>query len=179
MKKATLRCSLFLVLLAGTMSATTFTTLPASGLITGAPGQTVGWGFSATNDNFTQSLSFSQSVLIGETNPLLGVYNDLIGQQGGPDNYSVDLGQTWSEGFSNGSLTGLGFFTIDPHAAIGSSDSGYIRVFYNFADSTPGSIDVPFIVTVQAASVPEPGSCWMVIAGGALIVLRRVRRSMV
>jgi hypothetical protein len=175
MKNAAFHSILFLVLLAGSLPATTFSTLPGSGVLTGAPGETVGWGFSSTNDDFFQSISFSQSILVNETNPLLGIYIDLIGPQGGPVNFAVDAGQTWSEGFSNVNQVGLGTFTIDPGAAPGSSDSGSIRVFFNFADSTPGSIDVPFFVFVAGDSVPEPVTGWMILLGGTGMVLRRTR----
>jgi hypothetical protein len=175
MKNAAFHSTLFLVLLAGSLPATTFSTLPGSGVLTGAPGETVGWGFSTTNDDFFQSISFSQSILVNETNPLIGVYIDLIGPQGGPVNFAVDPGQTWSEGFSNVNQVGLGTFTIDPGAALGSSDSGSIRVFFNFADSTPGSIDVPFYVFVAEDSVPEPVTGWMILIGGIGMVMRRQR----
>lgn len=164
MKSAVLGFNLFVSLLAGLASATTLTIIPNSGLVSGAPGQDVGWGFSTTNDSVTQTLSFGQSFLIDETNPLLGSYTDLIGPQGGPDNYSVDIGQSWSEVFDQSSQQGLGFYSIDPSAVVGSSDSGFISVFYNFADGTPGSIEVPFTVTVTAP-VPEPGAGWTMLAG--------------
>src|SRR5258708_36076602 len=97
MKHATFHAPLFLVLLAGALPAVTFSTLPTSGLLTGAPGDTVGWGFSSTKDDFFQSISFGQSILINETSPSLGTYMDLIGPQGGPDNIAVDTGQTRTE----------------------------------------------------------------------------------
>jgi hypothetical protein len=173
MKNVTLQTTLLLALLAGSLPAETFSTLPVSGLAIGAPGQDVGWGFTTTNDSFLQSLSFSQSILINETNPSLGIYTDLIGPQGGPDNFSVDAGQTWSEGFSEIDQFGLGFLSIDPGAAIGSSDSGSIRVFFNFADNTPGTIDVPFTVQVQPQAAPEPATYWLlIIASLALIAIK-------
>jgi hypothetical protein len=159
--KVVLGFTLFLNLLVAPATADMFTTFPISGSVTGSPGEEAGWGFSFTNESLTQSLSFSQSFLVSETNPLLGSYTDLIGPQGGPDNFSVDIGATWQEGFNQASQQGLGFFSIDPNAIAGSSDSGVIRVFYNFADSTPGSIDVPFTVTVTNS--PEPGYGWMIL----------------
>jgi hypothetical protein len=173
--KIVLGFTLFLNLLAGPASASTLTTFPPSGFVTGSPGEDVGWGFSFTNESLTQSLSFSQSFLVDETNPLLGSYTDLIGPQGGPDNFSVDIGATWQEGFDQASQQGLGFFSIDPNAIAGSSDSGVIQVFYNFADSTPGSIDVPFTVTVTSS--PEPGYGWTILICCVFgIALRAVRK---
>jgi PEP-CTERM motif-containing protein len=181
MKNAAFQATLSLVLLAGAVPAATFSTLPPSGVLTGAPGDTVGWGFSSTNDDFFQSISFGQSILINETNPLIGTYTDWIGPQGGPDNFAVDPGQTWSEGFSLINQTGLGSFTIDPAAALGSSDSGLIRVFFNFADSTPGTIDVPFYVFVAASDpasdAPEPATAWLLLAGGLAIFASRRRNT--
>jgi hypothetical protein len=176
MKNAAFQASLFLVLLAGALPAVTFSTLPTSGVLTGAPGDTVGWGFSSTNDDFFQSISFGQSILINETNPALGTYIDLIGPQGGPDLFAVDPGQTWSEGF-NVNQFGLGSFTIDPAAALGSSDSGSIRVFFNYADSTPGSFDVPFYVFVAASDAPEPATAWLLLAGGIGFIVARRRNA--
>jgi hypothetical protein len=177
MKNATIQTTLLLTLVAGWLPAATFSTLPGSGLVTGIPGQDVGWGFSTTNDSFFQSLSFSQSILINETDPSVGIYTDQIGPQGGPDNFSVDPGQTWSQGFSETNLAGLGFFSIDPGAANGSSDSGLIRVFFNYADSTPGSFDVPFIVQVEQQAAPEPGTYWLIlIAAAAVLAGRTLRR---
>lgn len=169
--KTILASTLLIVLAAAALSASTFATLPTSGLITGAPGQLVGWGFSTTNDNSFESISFSQSILIGETNPGLGTYTDFIGPQGGPDSFTVPATQTWSEGFSAIGQTGLGSFQISTSAPIGSSDSGIIEVFYNLADSTPGTFEVPFFVQVQQ-STPEPGT-WALIVAPALLILRR------
>jgi hypothetical protein len=162
--KTVLGFTLFLNLVAGPATASTLTTIPTSGFVTGSPGEDVGWGFSFTNESLTESLSFSQSFLVDETNPLLGIYTDLIGPQGGPDNFSVDIGETWSEGFLEASQQGLGFFSIDPNAVVGASDSGAIRVFYNFADGSPGSVDVPFTVTVTD-SAPEPATGWTILIG--------------
>jgi hypothetical protein len=54
---------------------------------------------------------------------------------------------------------------------IGSTDSGVIRVFYNYSDSTPGSIDVPFLVeVVDEVVAPEPSS-WQLIAIGAMLIV--------
>lgn len=177
MKTSTFHATLLLVFLAGALPAITFSTLPSSGVLTGAPGDTVGWGFSSTNDDFFQSISFGQSILINETNPTLGTYLDLIGPQGGPDAFAVDPGQTWSQAFDSVTASGLGTFTIDPAAALGSSDSGLIRVFFNYADSTPGSFDVPFYVLVAASDAPEPGTVWMLLAGGIGLIAARRRNA--
>jgi hypothetical protein len=177
MKNAAFQATLFLALLAGALPAATFSTLPGTGVLTGAPGDTVGWGFSSTNDDFFQSISFGQSILINETNPSLGTYIDLIGPQGGPDNFAVDPGQTWSEAFNSVNQVGLGLFTIDPSAPLGSSDSGSIRVFFNFADSTPGSVDVPFTVLVAASDAPEPHTAWLLLAGGLGFIAARRRNA--
>jgi hypothetical protein len=168
--KNTLRIAILLAL-AARLPATTLITLPTTGLLIGSPGETVGWGFSTTDDSFTLSLSYSQSLLVNETNPLMGTYTDLIGPSGGPDNFFVDAGQTWSQSFDLTNQVGLGFYTIDPNAVIGSTDSGVIRVFYNYSDSTPGSIDVPFLVeVVDEVVAPEPSS-WQLIAIGAMLIV--------
>ncbi|HLK61820.1 MAG TPA: PEP-CTERM sorting domain-containing protein [Bryobacteraceae bacterium] len=172
-----LRVSLLFTLLAACLPAATLSIDPVSGIAAGGAGDTVGWGFSVFNTDPLQSISFSQSVLINETNPLLGVYTDFIGPQGGPDNFSVDPNSTWSEGFDLASQSGLGSFQIDPNAVIGSSDSGSIRVFYNLADGTPESVDVPFTVQVQAPSAaPEPETWSLLLVGLGLVLGSRQRR---
>jgi hypothetical protein len=173
-RKGFLRCMLLFTLLAGRLAAATITIDPVSGIVTGSPGDTVGWGFSAYNTDLIQWISFSQSVLINETNPLLGLYTDLIGPQGGPNNFSLDPNSTWSQGFDLGNQSGLGFFLIDPSAIVGSSDSGLIRVFFNLEDGTPDSIDLPFTVQVQASGVPEPGSWCLLLLGVAILAGRRL-----
>ncbi len=123
MKTAMFQAMLFLGLSAASSSGSNLSPpiqLPVS--LSGAPGDVVGWGFSSTNDDFFQSISFGQSILINETNPSLGTYMDMIGPQGGPDNFAVDPGETWSQGFSILSQQGLGSFTIDPGATPGASD---------------------------------------------------------
>jgi hypothetical protein len=160
--------------LLGHLAAATMSIDPVSGIAAGSPGDTVGWGFSTYNTDLFQAISFSQSVLINETNPLLGSYTDLIGPQGGPNNFSLDPNSTWSQGFDFASQSGLGFFQIDPNAIVGSSDSGLIRVFFNLADGTPDSIDLPFTVQVQASSVPEPGSWCLLLLGLAILAGRRL-----
>lgn len=173
MNNGLVKSILLFALLAAPLAAASITIDPVSGIAAGAPGDTVGWGFSAYNTDLLQSLSFSQSVLIDETNPLLGVYTDLIGFQGGPDNFSLDPNSTWSEGFDFVKQSGLGYFVIDPNAVVGSSDSGSIRVFLNLADGTPDSIDLPFTVQVQAAEAPETGSWSMLLLGLAILSGRR------
>ena len=84
MKKEFLRSIILFTLLAGNLAAATISIDPISGIVSGSPGDVVGWGFNAYNTDLLQSISFSQSVLINETNPLLGIYTDLIGPQGGP-----------------------------------------------------------------------------------------------
>lgn len=177
-KNGFFRSILLFTLVAGHLAAATITIDPVSGIAAGSPGDTVGWGFSTYNTDLLQSISFSQSVLVNETNPLLGFYVDLIGPQGGPDNFSLDPNSTWSEGFDLVNQFGLGYFVIDPSAIAGSSDSGSIRVFFNLADGTPDSIDLPFMVQVQApAGAPEPGSWCMLLLGLALLTGRRRRRA--
>lgn len=175
MKTIMLASALLLAPFAAGLSAGTLSTLPTTGLITGSPGQLIGWGFSTTNDSVFESISFSQSILINETNPLLGTYSDFIGPQGGPDSFTLPAAQTWSEGFSATGQTGLGSYLISSSAPIGSSDSGTIEVFYNYADSTPGTFEVPFFVLVQQEA-PEPGT-WALMAVPALILLMRRKRS--
>ena len=151
------------------------------GKIAGLPGDFLGWGFTVEADP-SLWISFVTSFTIDETNPSVGIYSDFIGNEGGPTNFELAPGAPdWTQSFDAISQTGLGVFSIDPNALMGSRDSGKIRVLYdafaqdpNVCDGCTGALgqfDVPFQVTVGA---PEP-SAWL-LAGLGLAALWRFRR---
>jgi hypothetical protein len=152
---------------------------------TGSPGQTVGWGFSLTADE-NYWVSVIGSYLDMQTNPSLGMYEDRIGLQGGPVDYSL-APQTpaWTQEFDGAGFTGLGAFLIDPFAPDGSLNSAEVVVQLEYFSGNPmtcGDCYVGFdelrqSVSVTVSDVPEPAT--MTLCGAALIgtVLWRRRRN--
>lgn len=170
-------------LLPASLLAATVTLDPSDGNITGLAGQPIGWGFTIINNSPVEWISFTESILVGESNPLLGVYSDFVGPQGGPTTFSVQPLDTWTESFSDASQTGIGEYLIDPSAVSGAQDSGVIRVMWEQFAGDPStcncspaafSQDVPFQLTVSNA--PEPGAAWLA-AVGCVWLLRRRRLS--
>lgn len=170
-----------LLLLVSTLSASADPIVilnPSGGAISGAPGDTIGWGFTVQSDP-ALAVSFLSSFTLFETNPSIGFYTDFISSQGGPVDFTLNAGAPdWIESFDPVQQTGIGSFTIDPGALIGAQDSGVIHIEYQLFPVTSslvtssscdtfcsGSIELPFQVTV-AAPVPEPGT-W----GTGLMVL--------
>ena len=179
MRTLTLLC-LTLAAVTAPLSATVITVDPASGDITLFPGQPYGWGFSITNDSTLDTISFTGSVLVNETNPGLGTYTDFIGPQGGPS-MEATLGPlgVWIEAFSDADQTGIGEYVLAPGTPDGAQDSGSLRVEWDEWDGDPATCncapaqfteDVPFQIT--AASVPEPASLWMAALGSSLLLVR-------
>lgn len=179
------KLTLTLTLLAATSFAAPLLTLdPPSGAVGGAPGTTVGWGFTLTPEP-NLWLSAIGSFILNETNPSLGSYTDLIGSLGGPTNFSLAPGANpWQLVFNFTNQLGLGFFEINNNALVGSTNSGTIRVLVEAFSDDPADcggeclestfeLDVPFSVTVNEATpeVPEP-STWMMLAT-ALVLLAR------
>ena len=153
---------------------------PLGGSISGAPGSTIGWGFTLTNSS-TSWISVTSSALTFETNPLLGSYVDFIGLQGGPaPSFAVAPSSFWTETFDNVSQ-GIGSYTIPNSAELSAEDSGSILVSFDLFNSDPSdggnqtgssSVSAPFTVDVAPiAPVPEPSSLALTVTGRALGLL--------
>lgn len=138
-----------------------FDTVPASGAITGAPGETVGWGFTVTNPSATLWLaltSVSADVFLNGT-PDASIFFPP----------AVAPGDTLAEPYDALSLTGLFQFTWDSSAPIGFTNSGKFVVSGDFFDDDPvaggnfvAAADdqaAPYSVTTV---VPEP-SAWLLL----------------
>jgi PEP-CTERM motif len=158
--------------------ATTITLNPASGDIQGIAGSDIGWGFTMTSDPvFTVSVVTSD--LLGETNPGLGIYTDFIGAQGGPGSSALLAAGApdWTQSFDFLNGLGVGDFSIDPNAPVGSVDKGTLEVQYEtFCPACSigfRSVDIPFSVTVVGA--PEPSTMWLVGICLGVAALRRFR----
>lgn len=180
----------FLILGCG-VSAAPILTLDQPDLV-GLPGQAVGWGFQATNQIQTappageepEWITFTGSLLLSESNPSIGVYVDLIGSLGGPENFVLPPGYgPWTVGFDFSQFLGLGTYFIEPQVVPGAVNSGVIRVLYERWSDDPnqcgecnlgsGELDLAFSVTVTDTlpePVPEPGT-WALVAGAWLAVM--------
>jgi hypothetical protein len=164
---------------------------PVDGVISGAPGDTVGWGFTVTNG--TNWISIDSVSIENETSPLGGAssgftsYMDLLG---GLTNGVTPPNQMWSLGFSPGSPgTGIGQYAIDAATPLGASDSGDFVIFYDEFSGDPntcgscyldtlqmfdsGGNPPAFTINVTATTVPEPASALLLLAGGIVALARR------
>jgi hypothetical protein len=169
--------------------------LTPTGALSGAPGDTLGWGFQITNDaNYIEitSASFCLSPVNFPacTLPTTGVftdfisgYNDIIvGFPGGTDPATV------AQPFDPIALTGIGSFVIDAGAPIGAADVGTIVLTYNVFDADPNDPGANTLATDQvltavanvevASSTPEPATFGVFGLGlvGLAAVGRRGRR---
>jgi hypothetical protein len=153
--------------------------------IAGAPGSTIGFGFSMTGDLIYYTSIVSVTVL-NEDNPGLGSFVDWLSPQGGPDNAVLAPDATWTQSYDPFQNTGFGQYLMNAGVPAGSTDSGTFLVQYDqfFADPNTCSfcwvgdstLTVDFSVTA-AAPAPEPGSvgyCW--IGAGALGLSALVQR---
>ena len=146
------------------------TLVPNGGVAQGAPGGLTGWGFEITPDPVYWT-TFTTVIPLNETNPMLGLFLDFLGPQGGPSGGVLAPGVTvWTQPSSPFLGLGLGAYLIDGGAAVGAVNSGEFLVLYERYSGNPagcggcfvdaGFESVPFAVQV----VPEPGT-------GALLAL--------
>lgn len=164
--------------------------LPASGALSGAPGSTVGWGFTITNaTNFlvVTGSDFCEGAVVSPCPHTIGTYTDFIGAFNfivvGPAPESAVV----SQAFSLPAMTGVGSFQINGTAHAGDVASGQIRVSYDLfrrspndpnSDSTVDTISTGNVLTAAArvavTGVPEPASLGLV--GIALIGVAALKR---
>jgi hypothetical protein len=162
------------------------TLTPSSGFIEGGPSQTVGWGYTLTNDTgFYLLIDASYFCQPGEDpnfttcTQTLGTYTDFIAA-----NFTiVSPHSTTSQAFDANFVTGIGSYTIDPNAPLYSFDIGSVVTTYQEYLGNPilggtqqsGDIELSAAATLEA--VPEPAT--FTLAGGALLlfgVLKSKRR---
>jgi len=165
------------------------------GVISGSPGDTVGWGFTLTTGDYWVSID---SVSIeNETSPLGGVsggftsYMDLLG---GSSDFVTPPDETWTLPFSPGSPgTGVGQYVIDPGTPPGASDSGDFVIYYDEFSADPNSCGSCYVDTLQlfdangdaptftinvsnsTSAVPEPSPAPLLIAGMTLVLIASSR----
>ena len=165
---------------ANVSQASTILTLnPTSGIVSGTPGSTVGWGFTLSND-----VGFIVPSLVvfceGSFNPTCsdtyGTFTDFVAQ------FQTNvLGATVVQTFNNATNQGIGSFAINANAPIGAIDLGTIFLVYDTftCDITDPNcnaiqtgfseaISAPAEVHVVASVAPEPATFGLIV-GGTLV----------
>ena len=152
-----------------------------SSQISGAAGQTIGWGFTLTD---TADYVVVDSFGFTPADPALGTFTDF-------SQYNfLDVGPASAEGpsvtqlFSQANRTGVGRFQVSPAAAAGTA-TGEITMVYDLYVNDPVSggallssgdvLSVPVSIAVTAAAVPEPDTR-AVVAAVVVILLISHRR---
>ncbi len=156
----------------------TFATDPASGVIAGPPGSTIGWGYTITNNSLTDYVEFSALSAGGFLNgtPLL-IFDFPI----------IAPGATVSVAFD--AINGLGLYqlTWDATAPAGFVNSGMFMLTGDFCTDSaclsmiPNSSltqSVNYTATVTApGTVPEPATVLLLATSLAAVALKRKRVS--
>lgn len=162
-------------------------TLPGGGNLYGAPGEQAGWGFTLTNDAdflVPTSAVFCESSYGGNCTQVSGVFSDFIASF---QFLVIGPGQTLTQTFDAGALTGLGAFQIHPAATPGTIESGVIYVTYDrydcdLNDARCGNpiqtafselISAPAAVYVTEGEVPEPAAFALAGLGLTLLLITR------
>jgi hypothetical protein len=160
----------------------TFSTDPGSGSISGAPGSTIGWGYSITNDSSSDWLV------------ILAVTTTADFSNGVADGSIFDFpiiapGETDSMAFSSVAGTGLYQLTWDPDAPAGAVNLGQFDItglfcgdasFDGCSDTTVDEFS-SYQASVVATITPEPSTILLFVVGLVVllfgkIVLRRPNR---
>ncbi len=151
----------------------TFATLPASGVLAGGAGETVGFGYRVENPSATEWLVI--------TSLDAGTFLD-----GTPDASLFDFpvlapSASWSVSFVAGT-SGLFAFTWDAAAPVGSTNAGVFVLGAEWWSGDPAAggtflaLATPSSATYQLMLVPEPCAALLAATGLALASWRAPRR---
>jgi hypothetical protein len=179
-QRVTLLISLLGISAVTTLSAATVSfSLAPSANISGAPGATIGWGFSVTNNSTLDYFAPTSLNADSFSNGTASLIFDILGLDLAP-------GATASEQFNAATGTGLYELTWDANAPIGFTNDGTFTLSGSFFQGDPnngGTFDTfapdalaPYSATV--GMVPEPAALreWLlgfaVLVGGTRIASR-------
>ncbi len=193
---------LLVLSLASVCTATATLTLnPVNGAIVGAPGQSVGWGFTISDNvnwlvvvqtGFCSSFNTDGSQFLPCNNPVPGgtyldfsQFNFVDSPPNGPDTPS-EQNFSYNPPCNVGPCTGTGAFTINGNTPIGTLLSGVIVVDYELfnGDPTNGGTEIggEFFIEKNASVfvAPEPAT-WLLLgstlAGLGLARFRRRKKN--
>lgn len=161
-------------------AAPMLTLAPSDGALSGAPGKTVGWGFTLTNDAdylVVTAADFPASLSIGQFIDFISPQFFVVGPAPETD--------TVSQGFDAALMTGVGAFEIDPFAVIGGVAAGLLTLTYDLyavSPNDPGfdpdtdtlSVGNRLTAEVSVTVVPVPASLLLLLPG-LLGLVRRPR----
>ena len=162
------------LLLCGIMTAAPIFRLLSDEDLKGSPGETIPIQFEITSDNDFW-ISVIGSTTLNETNPLLGIYEDLTYTQGGPTGILLSVNGPAFSGL-------LGTYTIDPSAPIGALNSGSLALLIEIFSDNPltcgdcligSSSNDTANFTVEVVPTPEPATIGISAAVLAGLYLRR------
>ncbi len=146
---------------------------PGSGALSATPGSTVGWGFTLTNTSGSEWLLTTGSEFLPAS--LYGSYQDYIGLSGvvvGPSPESSAVTQS----FDAIAQTGVGAFTIDSTAPIGTLIQGHVVIDYSLFSQDPNDpafnpdnstvvADATISAPAALRTTPEPASFLLILSG--------------
>ena len=189
LKRVTLILATFLLFATGSLWAATVLTITPSGDISGAPGQTVGWGFTLSNDAdflLVTGAFYDTATPVGAFTDFASTFNFIVV---GPSPESTSVPQD----FDLTLHTGVGSYAIDSGAVPGALSTGTLRVVYDLYPVSPNdgafNPDTDLIstgntlqsaasveVSVSSSSVPEPSATLLVSLGLFVGCVARRRR---
>ncbi len=174
----------FVILTAANAAAESFTLDPPAGILSGAPGASVGWGFTITIDTggsiVVRGFGFDDLTPVGDQAGWFaaGVFTRAINRDNpftapyieGASGLQYDI---WSTATAGQHSSGRIFMVYDMYSDPNATDliaTGLI--FY----AQRNAADV--VAEVDVAAIPEPSTVLLAAAGGVLALLhrRRIRR---
>jgi hypothetical protein len=163
----------------------TLTLIPASGNISGAPGSTVGWGYTLTNNTseWIQTMNVSSDPFQKGTPNVILDFPAVAPD--GSVTLDFSLVTTASCAFTPCGLYELAWDTAAPAGFVNSGTFTVSSDFFSAEPGTPGAVDLgpapdasaAYSATVRGTHVtPEPSGLFLLVSGLGVIGLRVSKR---